>query len=255
MYIYPYNTHSESVKELKLKWPELVQIKRERSKFKPSIGKTVINWGCSYLPFDIGECNIINDPEFVKSVSNKLKFFKCCEVNQEPISIPDFTTDMNKATLWVREGATVLARTLLDASNGRGIVVVTKEEEMVAAPLYVKYIPKDAEYRVHVIVGPDATYTRVVRKLKRKDVPHNLVRNHDNGYYFSLDTGEVPKCVVDEAVNASNSFVDFGAVDVIYNKHRKKAYVLEVNSAPGIEGGTVDWYVEHLKKFEAPNAV
>ena len=33
--------------------------------------------------------------------------------------------------------------------------------------------------------------------------------------------------------------VDFGAVDVVWNDQYQKAYVLEVNTAPGIENSTV----------------
>jgi len=40
--------------------------------------------------------------------------------------------------------------------------------------------------------------------------------------------------------------LDFGAVDIIYNEHEDKYYVLEVNSAPGLEGTTLEKYVEAL---------
>jgi D-alanine-D-alanine ligase-like ATP-grasp enzyme len=42
--------------------------------------------------------------------------------------------------------------------------------------------------------------------------------------------------------------LDFGAVDVIYNRAQDKAYVLEVNTAPGLEGSTLDNYVEAIQK-------
>jgi hypothetical protein len=43
--------------------------------------------------------------------------------------------------------------------------------------------------------------------------------------------------------------LDFGAVDVIYNQHRDRAYVLEVNTAPGIAEYTTNVYAEHLRYF------
>jgi D-alanine-D-alanine ligase-like ATP-grasp enzyme len=36
--------------------------------------------------------------------------------------------------------------------------------------------------------------------------------------------------------------LDFGAVDIIYNAKRNECYVLEVNTAPGLEGTTVEKY-------------
>jgi len=43
--------------------------------------------------------------------------------------------------------------------------------------------------------------------------------------------------------------LDFGAVDVVFNSKEKLAYVLEINTAPGLTGSTLDGYVERLRKF------
>jgi glutathione synthase/RimK-type ligase-like ATP-grasp enzyme len=42
------------------------------------------------------------------------------------------------------------------------------------------------------------------------------------------------------------SGLDFGAVDVIWNERQQRAYVLEINSAPGLEGTTIDDYVRYF---------
>jgi len=42
--------------------------------------------------------------------------------------------------------------------------------------------------------------------------------------------------------------LDFGAVDIIYNEHENQYYVLEVNTAPGLEGTTVEKYAEAFAK-------
>jgi D-alanine-D-alanine ligase-like ATP-grasp enzyme len=36
--------------------------------------------------------------------------------------------------------------------------------------------------------------------------------------------------------------LDFGAVDVIWNAQKEKPYVLEINTAPGLEGQTIADY-------------
>ena len=43
--------------------------------------------------------------------------------------------------------------------------------------------------------------------------------------------------------------LDFGAVDVIYNGHSNRAYVLEINTAPGLTGTTLDNYAAALRNL------
>jgi D-alanine-D-alanine ligase-like ATP-grasp enzyme len=43
--------------------------------------------------------------------------------------------------------------------------------------------------------------------------------------------------------------LDFGAADVLFNARRNQAYVLEVNTAPGLEGQTVNDYAEAFKEM------
>ncbi|MNN94301.1 hypothetical protein D3C81_2129010 [compost metagenome] len=79
------------------------------------------------------------------------------------------------------------------------------------------------------------------------------VRNLANGFIFARGEdalGNVPKDVLDQAVKAVASLgLDFGAADVIYNDRQKKAYVLEVNTAPGLSGSTLDGYTQRLKEM------
>ena len=41
--------------------------------------------------------------------------------------------------------------------------------------------------------------------------------------------------------------LDFGAVDVVWNATKNKAFVLEVNTAPGVEGTTLEEYKEYFE--------
>ena len=53
----------------------------------------------------------------------------------------------------------------------------------------------------------------------------------------------LPNDVIHQATMAVGCLqLDFGAVDVIWNEAQKRAYVLEVNTAPGIEGTTLMRY-------------
>ena len=50
------------------------------------------------------------------------------------------------------------------------------------------------------------------------------------------------------ATNAIDAIgLDFGAVDVGYDEKTNTCVVYEINTAPGIEGSTVDWYAERFK--------
>jgi D-alanine-D-alanine ligase-like ATP-grasp enzyme len=41
--------------------------------------------------------------------------------------------------------------------------------------------------------------------------------------------------------------LDFGAIDIIYNESRDQAYVLEVNTAPGLTGQTIQSYADAFR--------
>jgi D-alanine-D-alanine ligase-like ATP-grasp enzyme len=61
---------------------------------------------------------------------------------------------------------------------------------------------------------------------------------------FCREQVEWTEPLVTEAQKAVNALgLDFGAVDIIYNGHEDKYYVLEVNTAPGMEGETMFSYV------------
>ena len=63
-------------------------------------------------------------------------------------------------------------------------------------------------------------------------------------------TANPPEGIVEQAKRSViEAGLDFGAVDVIYNVHHKKAYVLEVNTAPGLEGTTLEVYARAISNF------
>jgi D-alanine-D-alanine ligase-like ATP-grasp enzyme len=76
------------------------------------------------------------------------------------------------------------------------------------------------------------------------------VRNHDNGFIFVRNDVKAPSSVEEQAVRAIKALgLDFGAVDIIWNDKQQKAYVLEVNTAPGLEGSTVDDYARGFRNL------
>ena len=242
-YIYPYNKASESAKLL-AQALGIKKIKREGSNFKGSRRKTVINWGCTSLNREILQCNIINHSEAVKLAANKLDCFR--KLSHLGVSTVPWTTDWQEVLSWLESGAKVVARHKLESSEGKGIEIFTNPLDLERpAPLYTKYIKKTEEYRIHVCFG---RVIDVTRKALRNGGEPNDVRNHANGYVFAREGVVAPDKVLHESLCAVDALgLDFGAVDIIWNRTHDKAYVLEINTAPGIEGTTLERYARALQ--------
>jgi len=241
-FIYPYNSASASAKVL-AEGLGAKRIKREGSKFKPGPGKAIINWGASAVPYDVPTWN---HPDFVSLASNKLSLFKKFD-NDESI-FPLWSVDHQEAVEWCRAGNTVLCRTLLSSHSGKGIVVAETEEQLVAAPLYVMYKKKKEEYRLHFIGEECFDVQRKARRLDH-DEPNWKIRNHANGFIYQRNDFDLPKGVEAQAAKVfKGSGLTFGAVDIIYNAQEGRSYALEINTAPGLTGSTLENYVNAFKK-------
>jgi glutathione synthase/RimK-type ligase-like ATP-grasp enzyme len=143
---------------------------------------------------------------------------------------------------------TIFARTLINATNGRGIVEFELGDVAPRAPLYTAYVPKKAEYRFHIF---DGKVIDIQQKKKARDFDADTrdtrIRNMHNGYVYCRDGVAPPNGSADLACRAVASLgYRYGAVDVIYNEKRNCCYVLEVNSRPGLMGTTVEKYAEAL---------
>lgn len=218
-------------------------LKIQGSTFRARHNDVIINWGCTSVPDYLHNAAcVLNKPELVANACDKLKAFD--SMLRVGVRVPDFCVDPQVARQWQREGHTVVVRKLLRASSGRGIVVCSPNDELPDAPLYVKYIKKQDEYRVHVLGG---RVIDVQRKMRTYSVPDEdvnwQIRNHINGFVFGRTDVEINEDTRTQAVQAVRSLsLDFGAVDVVWNEHQQKCYVLEVNTAPGLEGTTLEKY-------------
>jgi glutathione synthase/RimK-type ligase-like ATP-grasp enzyme len=163
--------------------------------------------------------------------------------NQHNVECPEFTASRDTAATWITEGAVVVCRTLLRSSEGRGIVVAETVEQLVRAPLYTKYVPKKAEYRVHVL---DGEVIGVQMKKKRRgfeDERNTKIRNLANGYVFCREGIVEPPALRDLAVKATAALgYRLGAVDIAHNVKKERLVVLEVNACPGMAGTTLEEY-------------
>lgn len=243
--ILPYRQGSASARALARVLGGAV-LKLEGSKYRERAEDLIINWGNTTKTFDVP---YLNPSEKIKTATNKLNFFTNMKERGYETLIPRYWTNRVQVP---DDAYPVLCRTVLAGHSGDGIVVAESPADLVDAPLYVEYVKKQDEYRIHcgcyVENGePKPVVISQQRKARRLAVPDDQVnwqiRNHKNGFNFVRGNLDTPLAVVDAAITAFRTTdLDFGAVDVIWNAQKEKAYVLEINTAPGLEGQTVADY-------------
>lgn len=259
--ILPYKAGSKSVKSL----CEALDVKALRltnSKWKIKEDSVVINWGSSsYGPLmnipvpENTSVTILNSPLDVTRCVDKLKFFKLLKdftvsSEIEDDIVPEFWTDKE----YIPAGAyPIVCRTVLNGHSGEGIVIADTPDDLVDAPLYVRYMKKKKEFRIHVGKTSDGTF--VVISEQQKVAKHGTeptdwrIRSHSNGFVFQRQGISVPLHVRSAAMRALEATgLDFGAVDCILTTGGK-ASVLEINTAPGLEGQTVADYANFFKEY------
>lgn len=246
--LYQYKNGSKSAKaladELGIK-----RLKREGSKFIPKVGRTILNWGATTMPDLFAGGTIINHPEDVERASNKLSFFKSMEEHAGVRTLP-WTANDEMAKIWLERGGSVVCRTILNGHSGNGIVIADELKELVPAKLYTKYVKKQSEWRIHVAFDKVFDVQRKVKRADAEDVDWR-VRNHAGGFIFQRQNLDVPEDVTHQAIECmAASLLDFGAVDVLWNEHEQKAYVLEINTAPGLEGESVIKYGDVFREYK-----
>lgn len=146
----------------------------------------------------------------------------------------------------------VLGRKLYHTKGKDVIFIKTKEElnnlDTTNIDYYIKYIPKWAEYRVHVLDG-EAKVVAVKVHDNKEEAKKNPVWNVDSGWKQWTYNGEHEQTLKELGEKAIRILgYDFGAIDVI--RRDRKFYVLEVNSAPALIPERQDLYALYFKEKE-----
>ncbi len=243
--VYPYKQGSASAKALAVALEGKV-LKHVGSKYVPRKGDVVVNWGSANPP-QLAPATTLNADVGVAQC--KLKSFNA--LGAAGVRIPVCFT---KKEAIGPESYPIVCRTKLRGHSGDGIVIVENAEQLVDAPLYTQYVKKKDEYRVHVMRHEDDFDAFFIqRKARKLDVgnPDWRVRNLAGGFVFvETPLNEVPAEVIEQACHALKALkLDFGGVDVIWNDKEKKAYVLECNTACGLEERTAEKYRDALVRL------
>jgi glutathione synthase/RimK-type ligase-like ATP-grasp enzyme len=186
----------------------------------------------------------------VRIATNKLETFQ--KFTTANVPHPEWTCDTEVAQTWIDQDFKVYGRKILQGHSGQGIIIF--ENETITSdkvcPMYTKATKAGTEFRIHVGDG-GGTIIDMVQKKKRSGFEGGTpgIRNHSNGWVFARQDISVPELVIEAAKAAVKALnLDFGAVDIGYNHRENKAYVYEVNTAPGIEGTTLQKYVDYFKR-------
>lgn len=276
MIIHPYVRGSKSVKALKdyLEGVGHHTVVLHRRPMRPRA--RVVSWGARDIEYNLDGLRVLNHPRHTAVFCNKLKFFEQADPRFVPeCAVPDRAeSHLDAIAGWFEHGSPVVERHKLSGKSGEGIRIVepTLIEGGVSvaaiqkAPLYVKYEKKTDEFRVHVFKNREGNfYVAHVQKkvaapdrVQAGDIRNWHVRNHENGFIFQQHGFDCPALVRDTAlglVRTSFPEIDFVALDVIYHNGTAKkaadrteprAFVLEGNTAPGMEGTTVQIYGDFL---------
>lgn len=249
MILHSYN-RGEGIKalraELEARGEHTVVLDRKPMRRRPM----VVCWGSKPIVYPRDGCVFLNPPEVTKVFSNKLLFFRHIEkiFENDPYPVPEWTTDPEVA----KRFPIAVVRHVIDGSGGEGIELIPQGQEMPKAPLYTRYQKKTSEYRAHVFKVPDGFVIRHIQKKTAKaDTvnPNFKIRNAENGFVFQQNGFDTPKAVYDLSLSFMKDYfpeIDFVALDVIFSKKEDRAWVLEGNTAPGLQGKTVQVYADYL---------
>lgn len=263
--IVPYLLGSHSAKLLQSALKQqltvpILRVPKTSVRYQPRWTDYVINWGCSqeWPWINLNEKNAHQD------AVNKLYFFQHIAAHNQMfpnsyVNIPEWTTDHAVANAWDKP---FFGRKILNGHSGAGIIEYDPEypfgeggnspAKAGDAPLYVQYKKKRHEYRVHFFKDGGAYVVIDVTQKKKRigfENANTKIRNHHNGWVYARTDIFKPEDLHRQALNAAcASRLDFGAVDLIWNEKENKCYTLEVNSAPGIEGTSLQKYTNAFVK-------
>ncbi len=219
----------------------------------------LVNWGRTNIART--SARIINHPKAVNMASNKRLFFDKVadlrELGVETCTVPWHTVSQEEAVSRSRDGEVILGRTERGCMGKEIYFFDDNPFRFLGSELWVRYKKKSAEYRIHIMASEIISEQQKV--LRKKDFSGNLIdpntvdfriRSHRNGFIFKRLNLDIPPDVRRQALLAiKTAGLDFGAVDVIWNTYEQKAYVLEINTAPGLIGTTLKDYVRGFHEY------
>ncbi len=223
---------------------------------RPQRADSIILWR-SLEDFTSGNVRVFNNANAIRNASHKyksLKMFEEAGVNVPPCStrLEDLTKDKFSGIIFARQFYHTKGQDIAIGEFKDGKFVGYTWKDINGNPVdpddaqyFIKYLKPIGEYRYHVAFGKVILPTKKV--LSEGETDDSLIRNHQDGKWKQVvckETERFSKACI-KAVEALG--LDFGAVDFI--NVGGKAYVLEVNTAPGLEvENRLEAYVKAFKE-------
>lgn len=234
-----YKIGSQSLKNLQQQLREdqdqrsVLRVRKTSTRYRRRLSDKIIAWGPTLPSPHVDQ----QQEEAKRIASNKLLSFH--KFSEHGVTCPEWTTSKETAITWNKD---YMARTLLRSHSGKGIIMVAAGEQPPNARLYVQYKKKKHEYRVHVFQSEVIDVTQKKRRAGFEG-RNNQIRNHQNGWVYCRENIQEPSGIKELALGACSAIgLASGAVDIIWNEQENSCYVLEINTAPGIEGTTCKKY-------------
>ena len=231
----------------------------------------LVNFGLRNIDRDRSNVRtILNYPVAVHRASNKFTFFTTLRPSIGEF-LPEFYTDKSQAIFHaVNSNSGIVVRHTVNGHGGEGIQVITADEMQTAsdipdAPLYTLLIKKRREYRIHIGRNSTGSYLLdITRKIHRDGIPiteRGHVWNHGTGHIFTRESvlrdysSGLLGSMIRVCKNAARILdLNFVAFDVVVEAGRplesSNIYLLEANTAPGLEGFALKRYCEFFTKTE-----
>ena len=237
-YIYPFRYECDNAIMLRNRLKGQ-RIKLQDSQYKYKKGDVIVNWGNSKCP---SYPTIVNHPRSVGFAVDKLVAFDILRNSHLPtVSI---TRNRAVAQMWLEQNFLVLGRSKIKGNNGQGIEFFDGKN-CPNAKFYTKYLQDCNEYRVNVYKN-EIISVRVKERDPKLPKEDNPIRSGNNGYFFK-PAKTVQEPVVEVAKEAIAALgLDFGGVDVLETINN--VYILEINTAPELQGPAMDKLAEFIKK-------
>lgn len=207
----------------------------------------VFNFGKSDFEVPRGaRYRVLNKPSAVRNAKNKLSSLRLMRRNN--VNVPNH---WNRNTNNHEIGTPVVGRpNRHQGGNGFQMCLCNLDLDRArrkGADYFVSYVPVKDEYRYHYFCGD---IIRVVKKVPDEgyEEPNSWIRSNTRGWVFKKvrdENVDQRTCrMVKRAFDALG--LDFGAADVV-TSDGGITHVLEINSAPGLEGSSLEAYSEKIK--------
>lgn len=223
--------------------------------------RSIVNWGCSDL-HGCAATSVLNNPGAVRNASSKTKAFMTLTSNKVPTLV--WTVSREVAMDWNKKSS-IIAHTDVHGHSGAGLTRIGPEAVHTAVPyceLYTRYFQKDTEVRI-LCIKDGAAYETMFLEKKRilpdryaefglEGKPDWFIRTHSNGWIFSREAEPIPDALGLARSACTVLGLDFAAVDILCKKRSDGGHdckVGEINTAPGLEGATLEFFKTGLSRL------